>query len=334
MMQHPPQRPSVPHTPMPLLVCPALPAMPCHALQFIAAAGNSGSTTPSYPAAYASPAVISVAAIQSDGNLLPSSNRGSPLVTPWVHLGAPGANIPTTSVPTATSTSTNNYVSNSGTSMAAPHVTGAAALYKAYYPYANHTEIRNAILGSVTPTTSLQNGITSTGGRLNAAAMLQVAPDAACTWMCDAGFYCVTNYCDGCPLTCASCTNPSLCTACFAGWTGATCSIKCLPNCAVCPNSTACTTCLPGWTGATCSTKMCGSIVCTDKQYCQTTPLPAKCISCPTTCTTCTTSSSTSCKPCTSTCGSSTWTCRATLQTCTTGSQCCSGKCLIGKCAT
>ncbi len=52
--------------------------------------------------------------------------------------------------------------------MAAPHVTGAAALYASMNPGASPQAIRNAILASAqhTPTASL-NGITVTGGRLN-----------------------------------------------------------------------------------------------------------------------------------------------------------------------
>lgn len=63
--------------------------------------------------------------------------------------------------------------------MATPHVTGAVALYKARYPTATAAEIKASLLGSVTPTPSLQNGITSRGGRLNAAGMLSVVPPSA-----------------------------------------------------------------------------------------------------------------------------------------------------------
>ena len=58
------------------------------------------------------------------------------------------------------------YASYSGTSMATPHVTGAAALYASTHPGATAAQIRAAILGSVTATPSLA-GKTATGGRLN-----------------------------------------------------------------------------------------------------------------------------------------------------------------------
>ena len=64
------------------------------------------------------------------------------------------------------STLPSGYGSYSGTSMATPHVTGAAALYKSTHAAATAVDIKSAILGSVTPTASL-NGKTATGGRLN-----------------------------------------------------------------------------------------------------------------------------------------------------------------------
>lgn len=50
--------------------------------------------------------------------------------------------------------------------MATPHVTGAAALYKASNPTATAAQVKAAILGSAVPTASLA-GKTVTGGRLN-----------------------------------------------------------------------------------------------------------------------------------------------------------------------
>lgn len=129
---------------------------------FIAAAGNSGVNTdssPHYPSSYDNPNIISVAAIDKLGNLARWSNYGSTSVD----LGAPGVGIWST-VPGKRGTS--SYSSYSGTSMATPHVTGAAALYAAAHPTATSATIKTALLSSVISTGSLA-GKTLTGGRLN-----------------------------------------------------------------------------------------------------------------------------------------------------------------------
>ncbi len=60
----------------------------------------------------------------------------------------------------------NGYGFLQGTSMAAPHVTGAAALLFSRMPAATVTEVRSALLAGVKPTGSLA-GKTVSGGRLN-----------------------------------------------------------------------------------------------------------------------------------------------------------------------
>jgi subtilisin family serine protease len=131
---------------------------------YVAAAGNSAVDTdlkPQYPASDQCTAngtyncVLAVAAIAVDGSLAPFSNYGAASVD----LGAPGVGIWST-IPYDT------YASFSGTSMAAPHVTGAAALYASTHPGATAAAIRAAILGSILPTPSLA-GKTTTGGRLD-----------------------------------------------------------------------------------------------------------------------------------------------------------------------
>ncbi len=147
---------------------------------FVAAAGNGGpdgvgdnnDAVASYPSNYNTTAgagydsVIAVAAINSSGGKASFSNYGAATVD----LGAPGVSVVST-LPG------NTYGSYSGTSMATPHVTGAAALYAAAHPGASAQTIRNALLDSAraTPTSSLA-GITTTGGRLNVSAMPEYLP--------------------------------------------------------------------------------------------------------------------------------------------------------------
>ncbi len=109
---------------------------------FVAAAGNSGldiDATPSYPASYQLPNVIAVAAIGQNGQRAGFSNYGAKSV----HIAAPGVDIVST-VPTAKGAA--GYAYMSGTSMAAPHVTGAAALYASLNPCATAAQTREALL--------------------------------------------------------------------------------------------------------------------------------------------------------------------------------------------
>jgi subtilisin family serine protease len=137
---------------------------------FIAAAGNGGrdgvgddnDRTPSYPSSYISTNIIAVAAITSTGAKAGFSNYGATSVD----IGAPGSGIWSTVPKRSKGVLVSSYASYSGTSMATPHVTGAAALYKALHPTASAADIKAAILGSAIPTASLA-GKTVSGGRLN-----------------------------------------------------------------------------------------------------------------------------------------------------------------------
>jgi subtilisin family serine protease len=136
---------------------------------FIAAAGNSTlncETSACYPAEYDNANVIAVASITSTGGISSFSNFGSTTID----IGAPGSGIWST-VPTQARRSapiTSGYASYNGTSMATPHVTGAAALYAARNPGASAATIKAAIMSSATPTASLSGKVLS-NGRLNMA---------------------------------------------------------------------------------------------------------------------------------------------------------------------
>jgi len=130
---------------------------------FIAAAGNQASdndVVPRYPANYLLPNVITVAALSTTNTLASMSNYGGTTVD----LAAPGSLIQST-FPGGT------YGILSGTSMAAPQVTGVVALLAAAKPGITVAEVRAAILGTTTPVASLAGKVV-TAGRLNAGAAL------------------------------------------------------------------------------------------------------------------------------------------------------------------
>lgn len=136
---------------------------------FIAAAGNSGTNndaTASYPSGYTSANIIAVASITSTGGLSSFSQYGATTVD----IGAPGSAIWST-VPVSggkgkNATVGSGYASYNGTSMATPHVSGAAALYASLNPGATAAQIKAAILGQATSTPSLSGKVVS-NGRLN-----------------------------------------------------------------------------------------------------------------------------------------------------------------------
>ncbi|WP_293369877.1 S8 family peptidase [Nevskia sp.] len=133
---------------------------------FVAAAGNESNNndaSPSYPASYNSDNIISVAAISSTGALASFSNFGATSVD----IGAPGVAVNSTIPASSRGQVISSYASYNGTSMATPHVAGAAALYASSHPGATAPQIKAAILTAAVPTPSL-NGRVLTNGRLNA----------------------------------------------------------------------------------------------------------------------------------------------------------------------
>lgn len=126
---------------------------------FIAAAGNDGSNNdakPAYPASYDVPNIISVAAITNKGEKATFTNYGKRTV----HIGAPGVNV-------YSSVFGGGYQSWSGTSMAAPHVSGVAALVWSHEPNLSALELKERILQTAKPVSALKK-ITKTGGMVNA----------------------------------------------------------------------------------------------------------------------------------------------------------------------
>lgn len=97
----------------------------------IAAAGNAGNSTKSFPASYN--AVVSVAAVDSNEAKASFSQYND-----QVEIAAPGVGVQSTY-------KDGGYKSLSGTSMATPHVSGVAALVWSHYPQCSASQIRNAL---------------------------------------------------------------------------------------------------------------------------------------------------------------------------------------------
>lgn len=135
---------------------------------FVVAAGNEEtdndtSDSRSYPASFKLPNLISVLASDINDKKAYFSNYG-PETT---HIAAPGVNI-LSSVPG------NQYKAASGTSMACPHVAGAAALIWSMKPKWNYKQVRDLILSSVDKIDGMDQYV-STGGRLNVANAVKAA---------------------------------------------------------------------------------------------------------------------------------------------------------------
>jgi len=103
--------------------------------------------------------VITVAATDNQDHLASFSNYGPQSVA----LAAPGVDITTTGPTNLLAP----YIVVSGTSYAAPMVSGAVALLASYVPSASMAQLKAAILAGVDLVPGL-SGIVSTGGRLNA----------------------------------------------------------------------------------------------------------------------------------------------------------------------
>ncbi len=125
---------------------------------FIASAGNSSRSNdqqPTYPASYDLRNVIAVAALDDAGALAAFSNFGATTV----HLAAPGVSVLSTLPGGA-------YGRLSGTSMSAPHVTGAAVLLKVLAPQMTPREVRQHLMATSIPDPALA-GLVVSGGRLS-----------------------------------------------------------------------------------------------------------------------------------------------------------------------
>lgn len=148
---------------------------------FIAAAGNGhkgvgydndSDPAPAYPASYDHDIIISVAALNSKDELGSFSNWGAKAVD----IGAPGVAVFSTVVDQGyTDVVIDKFgfkATWDGTSMATPHVAGAAALYWSANPTKTWQEVKAAILGSAKKIDAL-SGKAVSEGKLNAEALLK-----------------------------------------------------------------------------------------------------------------------------------------------------------------
>ena len=103
----------------------------------IGAAGNAAAVGSYYPAALRR--VISVAGLSQEKQLYDGSNFGA-----TINIAAPGEEILSTALNGA-------YRKRSGTSMAAAHVSGVAALVRSANPHATHVEIQEKLIATATP---------------------------------------------------------------------------------------------------------------------------------------------------------------------------------------
>jgi subtilase family serine protease len=138
---------------------------------FVAAAGNSSTSNdavPTYPASLDAPNVVAVGATTNTDSLAWFSNYGAASVD----LAAPGVDILSTTIG-------DTYAFASGTSMAAPHVSGAAALVLSQCAL-DTAQLKATLVGSTRGVSSLVS-LVATGGRLDVDSAMQscVAPPGA-----------------------------------------------------------------------------------------------------------------------------------------------------------
>ena len=122
--------------------------------------GQDNDATPFYPSSFDLDNIVAVAALDHSDSRAVFSNFGATSVD----VGAPGVDILSTF-------RNDTYGSISGTSMATPHAAGVVALIRDVNPVWNYTQVIGQLLATADPVIDLQ-GITTTGGRVNAGSAL------------------------------------------------------------------------------------------------------------------------------------------------------------------
>ncbi len=142
-----------------------------HNVVFVTAAGNDGTTNdffPSYPASFRLPNELSVASVDSNGQLASFSNYGAQTVD----IAAPGVDI-LGDYPT--NLSSNGLQVLSGTSMSTAYVTGVVALLAGIHPEYTAAQLVQRIDATAKPLPGLSGKII-TGGIVDAYQALASSP--------------------------------------------------------------------------------------------------------------------------------------------------------------
>ena len=144
---------------------------------FVAAAGNdsvNNDKVPVYPASYDLDNIISVMATDANDQIAWSSNYGPKTVD----IAEPGLNVRSTTPMTATESMTKDgvtpqYGALTGTSVAAPHVSGAAALLWSKYPFLSVYHLKHVLMQTAD---KVVPGLCLSQGRVNLASALKAVP--------------------------------------------------------------------------------------------------------------------------------------------------------------
>ena len=156
----------------------------------VAAAGNSGSSAPFYPAYYSN--TIAIAATDASDKLASWSNYGD-----WVDVAAPGVSIYSTLIDAG-------YGYKSGTSMASPHAAGLAALvYSVVTDLDGNGRLNDEVRSRIETTADNISSVGAGSGRINA--YMAVSGSATPSMGSITGK--VINSASGLPITGATVTN-------------------------------------------------------------------------------------------------------------------------------
>ncbi|MFC8228553.1 S8 family serine peptidase [Streptomyces sp. NPDC057287] len=128
---------------------------------FVIAAGNSGPTLNTVSSPGCAPSVLTVGAVDRDDTTAPFSSRGPAIVSHTLkpEIAAPGVDI---SAAAAGGRGVYAYRSMSGTSMATPHVAGAAAIVKERHPGWTAQQVKAALVSSAR--SDIPGDVRETGG--------------------------------------------------------------------------------------------------------------------------------------------------------------------------